>query len=275
MKFSIITPSFRNSAWLKLCLASVADQGIEHEHIVQDAGSDDGTLDWLRHDERVRAFVEKDSGMYDAINRGLRKATGEYIAYLNCDEQYLPGALRAAAEFLDEHPEVEILFGDAVCVNPAGDYLSHRKMLAPRLWHTWTCTLSVLTCATFFRRSLVERGFFFDERWKIVGDSDWVLRLLQAGVRTAVLWRFTSVFTRTGSNLSQHESAAGEMERFWSLAPRHVRALRPGILLHHRLRRLLGGIYFQRPFDFELYTASNPQSRVVKHVEKPTFRWQW
>ena len=55
MKFSIVTPSFRNSQWLKLCIASVADQqGVELEHIVQDSCSDDGTQDWLPHDRRVR-----------------------------------------------------------------------------------------------------------------------------------------------------------------------------------------------------------------------------
>ncbi len=59
---------------MKLCIASVADQVAEVEHIVQDAGSDDGTLDWLRTDKRVKAFIEKDRGMYDAINRGLQRA---------------------------------------------------------------------------------------------------------------------------------------------------------------------------------------------------------
>src|SRR5579872_3892708 len=99
MRFSVITPSFRNSSWLNLCIASVADQEVELEHIVQDAGSDDGTLDWLLSDRRVRAFVEKDSGMYDAVNRGLRKSTGELLAYLNCDEQYLPGTLKAVSDW--------------------------------------------------------------------------------------------------------------------------------------------------------------------------------
>ena len=72
--FSIVTPSFRNSKWLKLCIASVADQdGVTLEHIVQDAGSDDGTLDWLPQDQRVQVYVEKDNGMYDAVNRGFRR----------------------------------------------------------------------------------------------------------------------------------------------------------------------------------------------------------
>src|SRR5688572_24196636 len=96
MDFSIITPSFRSSKWLQLCIPSVGDQqGVSLEHIVQDAGSDDGTLDWLPTDQRVQAYVEKDAGMYDAVNRGLRRAQGDFLAYINCDEQYLPGALQA------------------------------------------------------------------------------------------------------------------------------------------------------------------------------------
>ena len=63
MRFSVVTPSFRQSQWLKLCVASVADQGVEVEHIVQDACSDDGTLDWLLTDPRVKAYSEKDAGM--------------------------------------------------------------------------------------------------------------------------------------------------------------------------------------------------------------------
>ena len=87
VRISIVTPSFRNSDWLKLCVASVADQvGVEVEHIVQDALSDDGTQEWLARDRRVQAYFEKDAGMYDAVNRGWRRSKGEILAYLNCDE---------------------------------------------------------------------------------------------------------------------------------------------------------------------------------------------
>jgi glycosyltransferase involved in cell wall biosynthesis len=114
VRISIVTPSYRPSVWLKLCIASVADQQAGVEHIVQDAGSDDGTLDWLPRDTRVKAFVEKDQGMYDGINRGLRRAGGDILAYLNCDEQYLPGALSTVLRFFEEHPAVDVLFGDVV-----------------------------------------------------------------------------------------------------------------------------------------------------------------
>ncbi len=276
MKFSIITPSFRNSEWLKLCVASVADQGVEHEHIVQDAGSDDGTLDWLPRDPRVSAVVEKDDGMYDAINRGLRRARGDLLAYLNCDEQYLPGALAAVEEFFATHPEVEVLFADAVAVDTNCNYLWHRKMLRPLLWHTWTCPLSTLTCATFFRRSVIDqRKIFFNTRWRMVGDSDWVLNLFQQRVPMAVLRRFTSVFTHTGANLSLAPKARLEAEEFHRAAPGLLRAARPLVLAHHRVRRLLGGIYSQAPFDFALYTPDNAAQRITRHVSEPTWRWRW
>jgi hypothetical protein len=77
MKFSIVTPSFRNSNWFKPCIAAVADQqGVELEHIVQDSCSDDGTQDGMPRDRRVKAFIEKDNGMYDAVNHSYRRAQG-------------------------------------------------------------------------------------------------------------------------------------------------------------------------------------------------------
>ena len=86
--------------WLKLCAASVADQhGVTFEHIVQDGGTGPALDEWASTRPSLRCFHERDQGMYDAINRGIRRATGEIFAYLNCDEQYLPGALRRVQQF--------------------------------------------------------------------------------------------------------------------------------------------------------------------------------
>jgi glycosyltransferase involved in cell wall biosynthesis len=270
--FSIVTPSFRSGGWLKLCIASVADQGVPLEHIVQDAGSDDGTLDWLPRETRVRAFVEKDAGMYDAVNRGLRRANGEFHAYLNCDEQYLPGALKAAVEFFTQHPEVDMVFGDVVMVNAQGDYLSHRKMQTPLLYHTWTCHLSTLTCAMFFRRRVLERGFWFDAKWRDSGDSEWMVRLLRAGVKMGVLRQFTSIFTQSGANMSAGENARRENRELARSAPVWAQRLRPALIAHHRLRRLLGRMYSQSPFSYGIFTQTSPEHRQPHFVEHPKFR---
>ncbi|MBI3876793.1 MAG: glycosyltransferase [Verrucomicrobia bacterium] len=275
MRFSIVTPSFRHGEWLRLCVASVADQGVEHEHIVQDAGSDDGTLDWLRADKRVRVFVEPDEGMYDGINRGLRRSTGEILAYLNCDEQYLPGALLEVGSFFDEHPEVDVLFANAIVVEAEGSYLFHRKVLTPLRWHTRVWPLSTLTCATFFRRSVLDvHKCFFDVRYRCMGDGEWVWRLLEHGVRMASLGHFTSAFAHTGGNLGYGDPAKAEFRAWAATAPAWLRGTRWLWLLHHRLRRLAGGIYFQNPFDYAIYTRGSPNHRKTFHVAKPEFRWR-
>jgi glycosyltransferase involved in cell wall biosynthesis len=276
MTFSVITPSFQNGTWLKLCLASVADQEVELEHLVQDAGSTDGTLDWLPGDGRAKTVVAPDQGMYDAINRGLRRAKGDILCHLNCDEQYLPGALRAVVAFFQAHPRAEVLFADAVVVDADGQYLWHRKSLVPRRFHTAVLPLSTLTCATFFRRGVVEdRGLWFDPQWRYCGDSDWVDRLLAARVPMAVMRRFTSVFTHTGGNLSLHPNVQSEAARFHSRAPAGAKMLKPLVLAHHRMRRWIHGIYRQKPFGFSLYTRLDPQRRLERRVSRPTSRWRW
>ncbi len=268
--FSVITPNFNGGGWLRLCVASVADQGIPHEHIVQDAGSGDGTLDWLSKDLRIRAFVEKDQGMYDAINRGFRRAEGELLAWLNADEQFLPGTLQKITEWFREHPETDVVFGDVIFIREDGTYAGHRKMQVPLLHHTWTCHLSTLSCGMFFRQRLIsDRGFFLDSKWRISGDAEWVMRLLQNRVKMGTLGGFTSVFTLTGGNLSAGANAVREARNLRAAAPAWARWLRPALIAHHRVRRLLGGMYFQKPFSYEIYTLASPGERKRFDVFRP------
>ncbi len=275
MRFSIITPSFRSSAWLKLCIASVADQGIELEHIVQDSLSDDGTLDWLMSDPRVKAYVEKDAGMYDAVNRGLRRSSGNLLAYLNCDEQYLPGALQAVANHFDRHPEIDVLFGDSLVVDAKGECLCYRKVQVPFKYHTMVSHLQTFTCSMFFRRTIIDdHGLFFNTQWRSSGDGDWVMHLLEKGIALGTLRQFLSAFTDTGANMNLSADAEREKQVMANSAPAWARKLKFALVWQHRLRRLLGGIYRQKPFDYAIYTQASPDLRVMHHVEHPTFAWK-
>jgi len=278
MDFSIVTPSFRNSRWLKLCVASVADQqGLRFEHIVQDSVSDDGTLDWLPGDPRVKAFVEKDHGMYDAVNRGYRRAQGPLLAYLNCDEQYLPGVLNKVKDFFDAHPKVDVVFGDCIVVDEQGRYLCERRALTPQLLHTWAGhSLSFLTAAAFLRRRVIEElQLLFSPELRVVGDAEWTLRLIKSGVKMAVLPEFLSVFTDTGHNMSLWPNGALEKTAFRASAPFLARMLAPFALVHFRLRRWQAGHYSCKPHQYEIYTLDSPDRRKVFQVESPTFRWVW
>jgi glycosyltransferase involved in cell wall biosynthesis len=272
MRFSIVTPSFNSGLWLNLCIASVADQkGVEVEHIVQDSCSNDGTQEWLPKDSRVRAFIEKDEGMYDAINRGLRRTTGDILAYLNCDEQYLPGALARVGDFFAAHPEVDVLFGDAILVDENGTPLSYRRMILPQRAHVRLVHLNTLTCSTFFRRSVVDRGHFFDLRWKAIGDAAWVDDLLAAGLPMATLSEPLSAFAFTGANLGASPRALKEMEVLRGAAWKDM--LKPVLSLHHRLRKWRAGAYAPHAVEYALYTKDSPDRRTPFADPKLGYGW--
>jgi glycosyltransferase involved in cell wall biosynthesis len=274
MKFSIITPSFRSSAWLKLCIASVADQqGVEFEHIVQDSCSDDGTQDWLPHDARVRAFIEKDQGMYDAVNRGYRRATGDILAYLNCDEEYLPGALAAVQQFFETHPKVEVLLAGTIVTDGDGKYICHRHALTPNAQQVWF-RFPMLTSSIFIRRKVItERQLFFDTKWRDLGDFHWVLSLMKAKVPLASANIFTSVFADTGENMNLKPNAIRESKETKAMIPPWMRRLRPLWIFGHRLRRLLAGHFKLKATSYEIYTKQSPARRVRFEVPKPTAVW--
>lgn len=275
MKFSIITPSFRNSAWLKLCIASIADQsGVTLEHIVQDSCSDDDTKNWLPEDPRVKAFIEKDSGMYDAVNRGFRRAQGEILAYLNCDEQYLPGALKMVGDFFDANPGVEAVFADTIVTDAEGNYICHRPSLVPTAASMWV-RFPVLTCAIFIRRSVIhERGILFDTAWRDLGDFWWIRECVLRGVRMAVLPELTSIFADTGDNMNLKENARRERVKKWSMTPRWVKLLQPYWILQCRVRLALREATKRPPFDYSIYTLNSPARRILFHAQNPTTFWK-
>ena len=274
VQLSIITPSFRNSKWLKLCIASVADQeGVQLEHIVQDAGSDDGTLDWLPQDQRVKAFVEKDSGMYDAVNRGYRRASGEILAYLNCDEQYLPGALAAVCDFFEKHSDVEVALAGTIVVDGSGNYVCHRHSMVPHPAHIWF-RFPVLTSSVFIRRKVIqERGLFFDTKWRDLGDFHWIKALMKNRVPMAVMDTFTSVFADTGENMNLKPNAIREKAETAAMVPFGLRLTRPFWIAHHRLRRITHGHFSVKSTNYSIYTLQSPAKRVRFEVIKPTAVW--
>jgi glycosyltransferase involved in cell wall biosynthesis len=276
LKFSIVTPSYKQPGWLKLCAASVADQrgaGLEVEHIVQDSLSGPEVAEAVRPFPLLRFVSEKDQGMYDAINRGWDKATGDILAWLNCDEQYLPGALEMAAAYFREHPETEILFADAIVVDGDCAYVCSREVLTPHLYHTQTCHLQTFSCSMFLRRGLLEKGFKLDPTWKDLGDAVFVMGLIRAQVRMASLGRFTSTFVDSGENMNLGPQAQKERIIFKAQAPAWVRVLTPVWKLLHRLRRWSHGHYRPGPFAYDIYTPSSPNRRVHVEVPHPTFYW--
>jgi glycosyltransferase involved in cell wall biosynthesis len=277
-EISIITPSYRQLRWLRLCAASVADQaGVDAEHIIQDAGSGPElhawAEGWMAAHAGAKVFEEKDNGMYDAINRGFRRGRGEIMAWLNCDEQYLPGTLEKVSSFFRAHPGVDVVFGDALLVGEGGELLSYRRTVLPGLLHLRLSHLNTLSCATFVRRSVIERGFLPDDQWKTIADGVWVGEMLKAGLPMAVIPEPLAAFTILEGNLGQTELAREERLRWRKATAGSLAWLRAPVVLWHRARKFFAGAYEKRDVSTELYTQDSPEKR--KRVESRGLSFAW
>lgn len=277
-EISIITPSYRQLHWLRLCAASITDQaGVDVEHIIQDACSGPDLSawagSWMAAHPQTRVFEEKDNGMYDAINRGFRRAGGEILAWLNCDEQYLPGALGKVRDFFRAHPGVDLVFGDALLVSESGKLLSYRRTVPPSLLHTRLSHLNTLSCATFVRRSVVGRGFLLEDRWKTIADGVWVAEMLKARLPLAVIPEPLAAFTILEGNLGQTEIARSERERYLKETAALLEWLRGPVVAWHRVRKLMAGAYTKRDVATEIYTQDSPKKRKPVEAKGLAFSW--
>jgi glycosyltransferase involved in cell wall biosynthesis len=261
--FSVITPSYNMLPYLKACHNSVMDQRVAVEHIVVDGGSTDGTPEWLSSQSDIRSSSEKDNGMYDAINKGILLSRGDIIAYLNCDEQYLAGALQEVQHYFERNPDVDILFGNALIIRPSGELLAYRKGFTPRWPYMWGSHMYLHSSSMFFRKRIIELGFSFDTNWKTIGDVDFVIRVLRNGHRAVHIKRYLSAFIMTGSNLGGSAIADSELRRFRRSAPFWLRysALPTDTLI--RIEKLLRGSYFEKmPLKYSVFPVGRPGQRV-------------
>ncbi len=127
---SIITPSFNQARYLEATIQSVLEQDYPRiEYIIVDGGSTDGSVDVIKkYEGRLAWWVsEQDKGQTDAINKGFNRASGEILAWINSDDTYNPGAVRAAVNFLIQNPEVAMVYADCDFINEQGGVIGKFK----------------------------------------------------------------------------------------------------------------------------------------------------
>jgi glycosyltransferase involved in cell wall biosynthesis len=336
MTVSIITPSFGQFNWLRLCIASVADQltldtqtgqsqveiqksikkrnydterfgekaphvsgievlecrGFALEHIIQDGGTPGIEMfaremgDFLKSryggdfvselqpfellnlraesGYTLRIFSEPDTGMYDAINRGIARSSGQVCAWLNSDEQYLDGALREVACFFTSNPPVDVLLGDAILMSSKFRPLALRRILVPWRWHTRLAHLHSLSCSMFFRKEALPSPPL-DPRWRVIGDAvlmDWFLR---SGKKVISSRRSYACYSFTGQNLSAVRSCT-EHEDWMKELGFPPPSLTHIVKVFHRIRCLFAGAYRRATVDVRVYTFGTPECRTPVHA---------
>ncbi len=166
---SIVTPSYNQAAFLEQTIRSVLEQeypGIEY--LVVDGASTDASVDIIqKYSDQLSWWVsEKDNGQGDAINKGLARAKGEIIAWLNSDDYYLPHAISSAVNVFKENPDVLLVYGDMLAVDETGK---------PFIIEYGHLSLQDLLCFQIIRQPAV---FFRHEAYENIGGLDTTFHFL-------------------------------------------------------------------------------------------------
>ena len=240
---SIVTPSLNQGPYIADAIASVAGQGYPGlEHLVIDGGSGDGTLEVLRaHAGSVLWTSEPDSGQANAVNKGLARARGEIVGWLNADDFYQPGAVRSAVSFLAAHPEVDLVYGDCIYLyQDSGTEESRLVRARPfDLGFLLDVGCFIPQPATFVRRAVLA-GITLDEGLRFAMDYDLWIRLARAGRTFAYLPQALATFRITKSSKS-----GAQLDEFWREV-RLVSRRNGGRLLSPMLWEHLKGIAARR-----------------------------
>jgi hypothetical protein len=207
---SVVTAVFNGRLYLEECLNSVLSQDYPNlEHIVMDGASTDGTVDALReYDDRIAFWQsEPDQGVYDAWNKGLREARGEWICFLGVDDQLLPGTVSAYMELAAKNPDAEYLSSRVEWLHPSG---YSRTMGGPWTWREFSRHMCTAQVGSMHRRSLFDRLGAFDTSYRSSADYELLLRAGK-GLKTAFL-PATTVLMRAGG-VSDGTAALEETRR--------------------------------------------------------------
>ena len=273
-----MTPSYGQLDYLGCCIASVADQeGVSIEHIVQDGGTanfnefaETMSKRWPDRPNYRRVMIsEPDSGMYDAINKGLKKGTGRICAYLNCDEQYLAGALAKVLDEFRKQPAAEILYGGFLVVDEKGDLVTAQRPVKMFWQHVATSHLPNFTCATFFKREMMEREkAYFETRYRACADAAWTIERLKRETKMGMMADFIGVFVEQETNQGVKKEGLAEADAIRCRLPPCVRSTAFLWKLMHRLRKLFEGKYFPKRVSYDIFR----KGEVGKRQHYPA-RW--
>ena len=210
MRFSIITPTLNRHTMLGTALDSVARQGWpDVEHIVVDGGSTDGTLPLVASRPELRLIGGPDTGIYDALNKGIAAATGDAVGFLNSDDYYEPGAFAAAAEAFAMAPNCDAVCGSARLVEDGKTIEVYDREEDKRLTSARTALLGAcMINARFFRPGALERIGSFSTKYRVVGDRDLLMRAVMLGIQTQPTDALIYTYRRHHSSLSFSGEAA-------------------------------------------------------------------
>jgi glycosyltransferase involved in cell wall biosynthesis len=220
---SVITIVYNNVRDIERTILSVTGQAYPHiEYIVVDGLSADGTLDVIaKYKDRVSKLIsEKDEGIYDAMNKGLAAATGDYVIFMNSgDEFYDAGTV---AKVFATAPDADIYYGETEMLNHELQSLGQRRHKVPEnfTWRSFNYGMSISHQAIYIRRALAES---YDRRYQLSADIDWIIRAAKKAKKIVKVDGYVAKYLVGGMSKTKHRQSLQErfdiMKRHYGLVP--------------------------------------------------------
>jgi len=211
-KLSVITIVYNNVRHIERTLQSVINQTYTNiEYIVVDGLSTDGTLDVIhQHKDKIAILIsEKDTGIYDAMNKGLALATGDYVIFMNSgDEFYTPDTVKQV--FAATH-DADIYYGETEMMDEAGNNLGRRRHQAPEqfTWKDFKYGMSISHQAVYIKRSLAQP---YNTKYQLSADIDWILQAAKKAKKIVNVNRYVARYLVGGMSKKKHKQSL--IERF-------------------------------------------------------------
>ena len=188
MKISIITVTYNAEATLERTLQSVAQQTHpDVEHLIIDGASTDHTLEIARQYPHAIVFSEPDKGLYDAMNKGLQRATGDYLCFLNAGDKlhsketlaHLASSVSNSVSVSNDSP-IGVLYGDTNIVDAQGQFIRNRRLTPPEhlTWRSFKEGMLVCHQAFYINRQI---ALPYDTNYRFSADFDWCIRCMKEG----------------------------------------------------------------------------------------------
>lgn len=233
---SVITIVYNNVRDIERTMLSVLNQTYDAiEYIVVDGASNDGTLEVIkRYEDRIAKLIsEKDKGIYDAMNKGLALATGDYVIFMNSGDEFY--ANDTVAKVFATAPDADIYYGETEMVNDERESLGQRRHTVPDKfnWRSFKYGMSVSHQAIYIKRVLTEP---YDMRYQLSADIDWIIRAAKKAKKIVKVEGYVAKYLVGGMSKAKHKQSL--LERF-DIMKRHY-GLIPTLLNHTVIAYNLG-----------------------------------
>lgn len=224
IKISVITIVYNDVKHIEGTILSVVNQTYpDLEYIIIDGGSKDGTVDIIKkYSGKLSYWVsEKDKGIYDAMNKGLRVATGDFVWFINSgDKIHEANTIEKFIGTIDK--ETDVVYGETVLINDSGDILGMRRKKAPEnlTWRSFFTGMMVCHQSVLVRREIAP---VYNEKYRLSADFEWVLVSLKKARKIVNTYQILSRYLEEGATTQNHKASLKErfdiMKRYFGFVP--------------------------------------------------------